>query len=129
VHPLLLIVSICLAVTFLTELTSNTATTEMVLPILAAVAVAAGVHPLMLMVPATLSASCAFMMPVATPPNAVVFGSDRVRIAEMARVGVFLNLIGVFVIAFTFYLFGASLFGIEAGVLPAWTDGASTGSR
>ena len=73
--------------TFLTELTSNTATTEMVLPIFAAIAVATGVHPLLLMVPATLSASCAFMMPVATPPNAVVFGSDRVRIVEMARRG------------------------------------------
>ena len=87
VPPIVLILVICLSITFLTELTSNTATTEMVLPIFAAVAVSTGLHPLLLMIPATLSASCAFMMPVATPPNAVVFGSDRVKISEMARVG------------------------------------------
>ena len=120
VPPLVLILVICLTMTFLTELTSNTATTEMVLPIFAAVAVATGVHPLLLMVPATLSASCAFMMPVATPPNAVVFGSNRVRIAEMARAGLFLNLIGAVVITLIFRALGPLLFGIEPGVLPDW---------
>ncbi|WP_419162149.1 SLC13 family permease [Candidatus Palauibacter sp.] len=120
VPPLLLILVICLAMTFLTELTSNTATTEMVLPIFAAVAVSTGVHPLLLMIPATLSASCAFMMPVATPPNAVVFGSDRVRIAEMARVGLVLNLFGAVVITLIFRALGPLLFGIEPGVLPDW---------
>ena len=120
VPPLLLILVICLTITFLTELTSNTATTEMVLPIFAAVAVSAGVHPLLLMIPATLSASCAFMMPVATPPNAVVFGSDRVRVSEMARVGIFLNLVGAVVITLVFRAMGPLLFGIEPGVLPDW---------
>ena len=120
VPPLVLILVICLAMTFLTELTSNTATTEMVLPIFAAIAVSIGVHPLLLMVPATLSASCAFMMPVATPPNAVVFGSDRVRIAEMARAGIVLNLIGAVVITLIFSAAGPLLFNIEAGVLPDW---------
>ena len=120
VPPLVLILVICLTMTFLTELTSNTATTEMVLPIFAAVAVATGVHPLLLMVPATLSASCAFMMPVATPPNAVVFGSNRVRIAEMARAGLFLNLIGAVVITLIFRALGPLLFGIEPGILPDW---------
>ena len=92
----------------------------MVLPIFAAVAVATGLHPLLLMIPATLSASCAFMMPVATPPNAVVFGSDRVKISEMARVGVVLNLVGAVVITLIFSFMGPHLFGIEPGVLPDW---------
>ncbi|MDH3733830.1 MAG: SLC13 family permease [Gemmatimonadota bacterium] len=120
VPPLLLILMICLGITFLTELTSNTATTEMVLPVLASVGVATGIHPLLLMIPATISASCAFMMPVATPPNAVVFGSERVRIAEMARVGVVLNVVGALVITLIFYTLGTLLFEIELGVLPDW---------
>lgn len=120
VPPLLIVLSTCLGLTFLTELTSNTATTEMLLPVLASIAVATGIHPLLLMVPATLSASCAFMMPVATPPNAVVFGSQRVTIAQMARVGIVLNLVGAVVITLVFYVVGTALFGIEAGVLPDW---------
>ena len=72
------------------------------------------------MIPATLSASCAFMMPVATPPNAVVFGSERVKVAEMARVGIFLNLVGAVVITLVFRAMGPLLFGIEPGVLPDW---------
>jgi sodium-dependent dicarboxylate transporter 2/3/5 len=84
----------------------------MILPILASVAVAAGLHPLMLMVPATLSASCAFMMPVATPPNAIVFGSNRIRIPEMARIGIVLNLIGVVVITGLFMLLGPLVFDL-----------------
>ena len=90
----LIILVICLAVTFLTELTSNTATTTMILPILGMAAVAATVHPLYFMVPATLSASFAFMLPVATPPNAIVIGSGWVSITKMSRVGLILNLIG-----------------------------------
>lgn len=126
VPPLLLILSLCLGLTFLTELTSNTATIEMVLPVLASIAVATGIHPLLLMVPATLSASCAFMMPVATPPNAVVFGSQRVTIPEMARVGLVLNIVGALVITTVFYLLGSALFGIEPGVLPDWAVPGST---
>ena len=76
-----MIMILCLVITLMTELTSNTATTEMILPILASVAVGMKIHPLLLMVPATISASCAFMMPVATPPNAIVFGSNRITIA------------------------------------------------
>ncbi len=120
VPPLLMILILCGGLTFLTELTSNTATTEMILPILASVAVALDTNPLLLMVPATLSASCAFMMPVATPPNAIVFGSGRVKIADMARVGIFINFIGILVIAILFYLIGAAVLEIEPGVVPAW---------
>ena len=120
-----LILLVCLSLTFLTELTSNTATTEMILPILASVAVVTGTHPLMLMIPATMSASCAFMMPVATPPNAIVFGSNRLTIAEMARAGIILNLIGALVIASVVYTVGLVVFGIEPGVLPDWAHALS----
>ena len=124
-----LILLVCLALTFLTELTSNTATTEMILPILASVAVVTGTHPLMLMIPATMSASCAFMMPVATPPNAIVFGSNRLTIAEMARAGIILNLIGAVVIASIVYTLGLVVFGIEPGVLPAWAESLAGGAH
>jgi sodium-dependent dicarboxylate transporter 2/3/5 len=93
-----LILCMCLAVTFLTEVTSNTATASLLMPLLAATAVAGDMNPMLLMVPAVLSASCAFMLPVATAPNAIVFGSGRVSIREMARAGFVLNLIGAVVI-------------------------------
>jgi len=93
-----LILCMCLAVTFLTEVTSNTATASLLMPLLAATAVTADLNPMLLMVPAVLSASCAFMLPVATAPNAIVFGSGKVRIREMARAGFVLNLIGAVVI-------------------------------
>ena len=117
-----MILLVCAALTFLTEFTSNTATTEMVLPILASVAVATGTHPLVLMIPATLSASCAFMMPVATPPNAIVFGSDRITVRDMARTGIFLNLIGVLVIATVVFTVGLAVFDIDPSVVPEWAS-------
>ncbi len=123
----LMIVLVCAALTFLTEFTSNTATTEMVLPILASVAVVTGTHPLVLMVPATLSASCAFMMPVATPPNAIVFGSDRITVGEMARVGIFLNLIGVLVIAAIVSTVGLAVFDIDPASVPEWARSMAEG--
>ena len=115
-----MILLVCVALTFLTEFTSNTATTEMILPILASVAVVTGTHPLVLMIPATLSASCAFMMPVATPPNAIVFGSDRISVGEMARVGIFLNLIGVVVITTIVFTVGLAVFDVDPTVVPDW---------
>lgn len=87
------VLAIALLVTFLTELTSNTATTQILLPLLAAGAAAAGVDPILWMVPATISASCAFMMPVATPPNAVAAEAGGVRAEDMARAGLVLNLL------------------------------------
>ena len=95
------VLTICLAVTFLTELTSNTATTTMILPILGMAAIAAAVDPLYFMVPATLAASFAFMLPVATPPNAIVFGSGWVSIPKMSKAGLILNLIGAGLITTT----------------------------
>jgi sodium-dependent dicarboxylate transporter 2/3/5 len=95
----LVTVVICLVVTFLTEVTSNTATTTLLMPILAATAVASNIEPMLLMIPAAMSASCAFMLPVATAPNAVVFSSGKVDIQQMARMGIVLNLFGVVVIS------------------------------
>ncbi|WP_144394284.1 SLC13 family permease [Pleionea sediminis] len=99
-YPVLIVIPlICLFVTFVTEVTSNTATTTLLMPILAAAGIAAGIDPAILMVPAAMSASCAFMLPVATAPNAVVFGSEKLTVKEMSKKGVILNLIGVVVIS------------------------------
>ena len=118
--PYLMITLTSSAITFLTELTSNTATTEMILPILASVAVAVKINPLLLMIPATLSASCAFMMPVATPPNAIIFGSGKIRIIEMVKVGFFINVLGIVCIGIIFYLFGTVIFAIDPSSIPQW---------
>jgi sodium-dependent dicarboxylate transporter 2/3/5 len=120
VHPILLVVLICLLITFLTELTSNTATAEMFLPILGSLALAIQINPLFLMIPATLSCSFAFMLPVATPPNAIIFGTNRVRISDMARTGIWLNVIGVLIAAFGVVLLGPTAFGIDLSVSPGW---------
>jgi sodium-dependent dicarboxylate transporter 2/3/5 len=90
----LLILGVSLLVVFLTEVTSNTATASLLLPVLASLAGEIGLHPLALMVPAALAASFAFMLPVATPPNAIVFGTRQVTVPQMARAGIALNLIG-----------------------------------
>lgn len=111
-HPILIILSISLVMTFLTELTSNTAVTEMVLPILAGIAITSNINPLLLMVPATLSASMAFMLPVATPPNAIIFGTSRISVWQMAKTGVFLNLIGAVIITLMMYYWGSFVFNI-----------------
>jgi sodium-dependent dicarboxylate transporter 2/3/5 len=90
----MVIIVLCLGITFLTEFTSNTATATMILPVIAGASVLADFHPLMLMVPVTISASFAFMMPVATPPNAIVFGSGWVTVPQMTRAGFILNILG-----------------------------------
>lgn len=100
---LLLIAIICLSVTFLTEITSNTATTSLLMPVLAAAAVASELDPALLMVPAAMSASCAFMLPVATAPNAITFGSGKIPIKTMMREGLVLNLMGAGVISLVCY--------------------------
>ncbi len=100
---LLMIVIVCLSVTFLTEITSNTATTTLLMPILAAAALGANIELALLMVPAALSASCAFMMPVATAPNAIVFGTGEISVKRMSREGLGLNLIGAVVISVSCY--------------------------
>ena len=91
----LLVILVCLLLTFLTEFTSNVATVNALLPIIAAASVALKIDPRLLMIPATISASCAFMLPIGTPPNAIVFGTGRIRIGQMAGYGLIMNLAGV----------------------------------
>jgi len=100
VHPAFLIIGACAMVIFLTELTSNLATTATFLPVMAALAVETGINPLILVIPVTLAASFAFMLPVATPPNAIVFSTGRVSIRKMMRAGFVLNIVGVVVLTF-----------------------------
>lgn len=95
INDVLLVVALTSLVIFLTELTSNVATTATLLPVVAAVAIEVGVDPLMLVVPVTVAASCAFMLPVATPPNAIVFSSGEIQIREMMRAGFWLNLVSI----------------------------------
>lgn len=114
------IVGICLITTFLTELTSNVATLTMLLPVLLSWAVGSHLHPLLFAIPATISASMAFMLPVATPPNAVVFGSGYLRIPEMVRAGWWLNLTAIPVTAFLVLLLFERITGVPATTFPGW---------
>jgi sodium-dependent dicarboxylate transporter 2/3/5 len=115
---LLVVVAVAAGVIFLTELTSNTATTAALLPILAGVAPALGLHPITLLVPAAIAASCAFMMPVATPPNAIVFGSGHVTIPQMCRAGLWLNLIGIALVTALTYAVALPVLGIGVDGAP-----------
>jgi sodium-dependent dicarboxylate transporter 2/3/5 len=99
VNLALLVVAATALVIFLTELTSNLATTATFLPVIAAIAVETGQDPLVFVIPVTLAASCAFMLPVATPPNAIIFSSGLVSIPRMARAGLVLNIIAVGVLS------------------------------
>ena len=97
----------------LTELTSNTATTATLVPILAGIAPGLGFHPYVLIIPATIAASCAFMLPVATPPNAIVFGSGQISIPQMCKAGIFLNMIGLILIVILTYAIAIPLLGAQ----------------
>lgn len=120
VSAIIIVPVVSLMMTFMTELTSNTATTEMILPILGSLSVAIQTNPLLLMIPATLSASCAFMLPVATPPNAIIFGTERVSILKMARIGLVFNIIGVVLVTLAVFLIGNLVFGIDPAQFPDW---------
>ncbi len=121
---LLLIIAVATLIIFLTELTSNTATSAMVMPILSAVAIGLGQNPLLLVVPAAIAASCAFMLPVATPPNAIVFGSGYVTIPQMVKSGFGLNIIGIVITVGITYLVVLPMFGVQIGVVPDWAMAA-----
>lgn len=120
--PWLLIAISAATLTFLTEITSNTATAQVMLPLAAAVATAtAQINPLVMMLPVTVAASFAFMLPVATPPNAVVFGSGVVPIREMVRHGLVLNLIGIVLLTLACLWLAPGVFGIDmAAGVPSW---------
>jgi len=118
--PWVVVTVVCTVLTGLTELTSNTATTEMVLPILAEAGKALGTDPRVLMIPATLSASCAFMMPVASPTQAIVFGSGWVPIKSMVRAGIWFNVLGVVLVVVMFWALSGLTMGIDPAVVPDW---------
>tara|TARA_Y100000739_G_C20554930_1_gene440088 strand:- start:438 stop:1265 length:828 start_codon:yes stop_codon:yes gene_type:complete len=105
IPPILLILAVATLIIFLTEITSNVTTTTTFLPVFGGVAIAIGVLPVSLTIPVCLAASCAFMLPVATPPNAIVYGSNKFTIATMMRAGIALNIIGIIVVTiFSYYL-------------------------
>lgn len=114
----LLILVLVAAVNFLTEVTSNLATTAMLLPILAPMALAMNLHPYLLMVSATLAASCAFMLPVATPPNAVVFGSGYLRISDMVKTGLWMNLFSILLVSLLIYFFLPAIWDFDPKIIP-----------
>jgi len=119
---LFILIVVATGVTFLTELTSNMSTTEMLLPLLGAVSVAIKTNPMLLMVVATFSASMAFMLPIATAPNAIVFGSKRLSMIDMAKVGFFLNIIGIIVIVTAVYFIGPYILPLSPDKFPEWAN-------
>ena len=99
ISTVLIIVLVVTLIIFLTELTSNMATTATFMPVVAAIAIQSNFNPLLVTAAVAIAASCAFMLPVATPPNAIVFGSGLIKVPQMARAGFLLNLIGVFLVS------------------------------
>lgn len=116
--PIVIIVVVSAAVLFLTELSSNTATVAACVPILGSAAPAVGVHPALLMLPAGIVASYGFMLPVGTPPNAIVFGSGRLTIGQMCRAGLLVNIVGVVVTTLVVSQLGGVLLGIDLNPPP-----------
>jgi len=112
-HPMVLILLVTLCITFLTEVSSNTAITSIFLPVLLAGATLADLDPRVLMLSATIAASCAFMFPIATPPNAVVFSSGHITFGQMARAGFVLNLLSVGLLTLYLWFVGLPLLGVD----------------
>lgn len=119
---LLLLFVVILIIIFLTEITSNTATAAAFLPILASSAVGIGQNPMLFVIPAAIAASCAFMLPVATPPNAIIYGSGKVSIPQMSKAGIWLNIIVSVILSIVCYTYFAYIFGIEIGIVPDWVN-------
>ncbi len=123
VSILIFVLIATLLVVYLTEITSNTATATLLVPIMGSAAIAMGVHPFATIISSCVAASCAFMLPVATPPNAVAFGSGTLKISDMVRAGMWLNIIGTFVIVlFVVYLLPI-LWGVDLNSVPDWAVG------
>lgn len=119
--PLLSVVLlVALIAIFATELIGNTALAATLLPILAPVAIAIGENPYLLLLPATLGVSCAFMLPVATPPNAIVYASGFITTTQMARAGFWLNLLFTVLITLLVFMLVPLVFGVQFGALPDW---------
>ena len=118
VSLILIIITIVFAVNFLTEITSNLATVSMILPILATMSISLGLHPFVIMISATIAASCAFMLPVATPPNAVVFGSGYLRIRDMVKTGIVMNIISILLVSLYVYYIVPLIWNIDLSIFP-----------
>ena len=113
---ILIVLIIVVIVNFLTEITSNLATVSMLLPILASISISLGIHPYIIMVSATIAASCAFMLPVATPPNAVVFGSGYLKMTDMVKTGLVMNVISIVIVSLYVYFVLPMLWNIDISV-------------
>jgi sodium-dependent dicarboxylate transporter 2/3/5 len=120
INAYLILAAVVTLMSFLTELTSNVASTQMLLPVFASLAISSGNNPLLLMIPATLASSLAFMLPTATPPNAIIFGTNRIQVATMVRTGFVLNMLGVASVVLVTWLLGQHVFHIQPGILPGW---------
>lgn len=108
---IIVVVAIVTLMTFLTEFTSNTATSQLILPILASMAISTGIDPYLILIPATFAASFAFMLPIATPPNTIVFGTDYIPMGLMVKKGLVLNIIGIIVMTISILTLGKIIFG------------------
>ncbi|MGM0901272.1 MAG: SLC13 family permease [Bacillota bacterium] len=117
-HILFIIAGATLFIMVLTEITSNTATATMIMPILASLAVAINIHPFAIMASCAIAANCAFMLPVGTPPNAIIFGTGKIKIIEMVRTGFWLNIFAtVLIVLFAYYALPI-VFNIDISVFP-----------
>ena len=116
---ILIVLIIVMIVNFLTEITSNLATVSMLLPILASISISLGIHPYIIMVSATIAASCAFMLPVATPPNAIVFGSGYLKMSDMVKTGLVMNVISIVIVSLYVYFMLPMLWDIDISILLA----------
>ncbi len=119
---LLLVLMVATLVNFLTEITSNVATASMILPILAAMAISMEIHPYYLMIAAILAASCAFMLPVATPPNAIVFASGEVKMKDMIKTGFVINLMSIVLITFFVYVYLPTIWELDVTEFQLMTE-------
>ncbi len=117
---LVAVIVVIFTMDFLTEVTSNTAIATLLMPILAVTSIGMGVHPYLLMIAGTIAASLAFMLPVATPPNAVIFSSGYITLPQMARTGFMMNILGIIVTTVIMYLLAIPVFGITLSSLPEW---------
>jgi sodium-dependent dicarboxylate transporter 2/3/5 len=116
----IVILIVCVMATFTTEFASNTAMASTLLPILAGLSIALDINPMILMIPATISCSTAFMLPIATPPNAIVFGSGYIRIRDMVRIGIIMNVIGLLLILLVVHILSEPVFNIDWNTMPSW---------
>lgn len=118
-----IVIIVCVMITTFTEVTSNTATATIFLPILASLGEEIGVHPWYLMLPAAISCSFAFMLPVATPPNAIVFSGGHLKVKDMAKAGFGMNILAVTVLVICIHVYGVPMFNLST--FPSWAGGKS----